>query len=482
MGCPFLGNVDAMFGSRKFGSGYFYLKQTRRLDENAKKLWMYYFGGRPVVVLAGMKALQDMLNSEFDPNGVATISSYSKKKLKQLKSTGKKQPARMMGSESLLAEGDKERHTQLRRLVGQALTPAAVGKSIPSLQKAATEQAEKLLQAKDIVVRMEDYCTEFTLDVAWRQILGLQLAPEEIPAFRKTVYDWSTGVSTPQAMLGVGVKHTKGYRARLVLEDKIRERISFLEANGPDSSTLSGMVFAKDEEGDGKKLTQDEVVDNAMLLILAGSETAASTMNNAVLFLGIHREAWKKLVKEQTHLKQTHGPYLDKDILDSKQSPYLDAIVKETMRLRPVPTGIPRRTKSTTVMDGKQIPRGWIFDWSILLTHEMDPVTYTEDGSHMDIQKGFQPERWLSAETTPVEYLPLGAGPRFCLGASLAMAEMKMFLAILARKVDFELTGATAKGELVWKRASIVPKEKNGVLVKIFQPLERSTAMDLTSS
>ena len=53
-----------------------------------------------------------------------------------------------------------------------------------------------------------------------------------------------------------------------------------------------------------------------------------------------------------------------------------------------------------------------------------------EDGSHMDIVKGFKPERWLSNEKTPTEYMPWGYGARYCLGANLAIAEMKTFLAL----------------------------------------------------
>ena len=463
LGCPFVGKVNAVFGSKTFGIGDFYLRTSRKL-KGSKKLWMYYFLGTPVAVLAGMQALKDMLNSEFEPTGVSSMSAAGRERIK-----ARKRPT-IIGPESLLAEGNKERHSQLRRLVGQALTPTAVAKSIPSLQMAAMEQARKLQQSTGSA-RMEDYCMEYTLDVAWRQILGLKLSEDEIPAFRQTVYDWLIGVTSPQGStgMGIGVKHTKGYRARLIIEDTIRKRIRELEINGPDDSTLSGMVFAMDEEGNGKKLTEAEVIDNAMLLIVAGSETASTTMTNAMLFMGLHPNVWKKLVAEQKNVEQKHGTVLTKEALESKVSPYLDAIVKETMRIRPVPSGLPRRNLSTKIIDGKQIPKGWLFDWNILLTHQLDPVSYQEDGSHMDIRKGFVPERWLNEETTPVEYMPLGAGPRYCLGASLAVAEMKIFLATVARTLDFELAGATAKEKLFWKRLSFVPKERNGVLVKVSQ-------------
>ena len=86
----------------------------------------------------------------------------------------------------------------------------------------------------------------------------------------------------------------------------------------------------------------------------------------------------------------------------------------------------------------------------------------------MDIEKGFKPERWFKEETTPVEYLPLGAGPRQCLGAALAT---------MARNIDFELAAATAKKNIRWKRWSIVPKERRGVLVKVVEKSAQTPAV-----
>ena len=85
LGCPFLGNLDAVVGSKSFGTGGFYLDKSRKFVGNAKKLWMYYFVGRPVVVIAGYKAIKNMLNSEFEPKGISTMLASGKKRLKETK-------------------------------------------------------------------------------------------------------------------------------------------------------------------------------------------------------------------------------------------------------------------------------------------------------------------------------------------------------------------------------------------------------------
>jgi cytochrome P450 len=100
-----------------------------------------------------------------------------------------------------------------------------------------------------------------------------------------------------------------------------------------------------------------------------------------------------------------------------------------------------------------------------VLTHYYDPKTYKEDGSHYDIRTGFEPERWMSEETAPTEFIPFGASHRYCLGANLAMAEMRVFLASLARKIDFDLATITPESKIEWRPLGVIPKEKDGVMV-----------------
>jgi cytochrome P450 len=489
MGCPLAG-VPFFWGDREYGAGSFYRtaarKLARRLDRRERRerspsaeggpplssipsMFMYYFLGRPLVAVSGRATLQKLLSLEFEPDG--------------LRSAMRREGPTLMGSTSLITESDRRTHSFLRRLVGQALTPTAVAASVPVLQAAARVATDQMLREGSggaAAIRMDRVCTDFALDVAWKQILGLDLAPEEVPTFLQAVDDWVTGLASLRSILNVGIESSKAWRAKEYLESKVVEKIEDLERNGPDGkSTLSGMLFASDDEADNgvdpspegggnRKLTREQVIDNALLLILAGSETSASTLTNAMAFLGLHRPVWDKLVDEQRRLQAKLGDELSKDALD-KECPYLDAVVKETMRIRPVSGAVPRIAAETLVVNGQQIPKGWFVDWCPALSHELDPKTFKEDGSHMDIIDGFQPERWLSEETTPVDYVPMGAGPRYCLGSVLAHTEMKVFLATLARSIDFELVRdpVDSSRDLRWKRTSIIPKLESGVPIRV---------------
>jgi len=85
----------------------------------------------------------------------------------------------------------------------------------------------------------------------------------------------------------------------------------------------------------------------------------------------------------------------------------------------------------------------------------------------MDVVNGFDPERWLHEDTKPRDYIPFGIAPRSCLGMNLALTDMKVFIATLARRVDFDLLGL--KGEnLEWASTSVIMKPDNGVPIRAY--------------
>jgi cytochrome P450 len=120
---------------------------------------------------------------------------------------------------------------------------------------------------------------------------------------------------------------------------------------------MSYMVFARDEEDVTKRLTRQEIIDNALLLILAGSETAASTLTVSMLALGLNKDVLTKLKAEQNEIISKKGEELTRSILD-KDCPYLEAVIKETMRIKPLAGGGALRfAQETFTIDGKQIPK-----------------------------------------------------------------------------------------------------------------------------
>lgn len=437
--------------SPKSGPGAFFKRQAESL--NYGRVWKGLTKTKdPFVVVSGASTVKSVLRQEFDTLVSNKVIPFS---------------ARIVGTNSIRFASDKQEHSFLRRLVGAGSSAEAVIDAIPLLQETAELEVQKVIKtSSNNLVCMEDVCHDYTLNVAWRQILGLQLEEQEVPVFLEQVRVWLTGLFDPSAM-------DKSMAAREYLVSLVEDRIDELEVEGPDGSTLGKMLFATDDqiESDAapRRLTRDQVIDNSLLLILAGSDTSAGTLTAALFSMGLRPDVWKQVVEEQRELVKNKGPRLDKAQLDN-DCPYLNAVVKETMRLFPIIGGSARATTETIVVNGEyQVPKNWAVLYDRWQTHHQDPVTYQKDGSHMDPLLGFQPERWLDNETCPTsEYIPFGAGPRYCLGADLSLAEIKIFLAVMARNLDYEMVLQPSNGDDVeWKTASLFQIPADGVQVTI---------------
>jgi cytochrome P450 len=439
------------------GPGVFFKRQAALLQY--PRVWKGLTKTKdPFVVVSGASTIKKVLKLEFDTLISNAVIPFS---------------ARIVGTNSIRFANDKKEHLILRKLVGAGSSAEAVREAVPLLQQTAQLQLDHLMESSKTengnigVVCMEDACHDFTLHVAWRQILGLRLEKQEEPIFLEQTRIWLSGLFDSSAM-------EQSMAAREYLVSLIDNRIKELEQEGPDGSTLSKMLFATDNEQDyddtPRRLTRDQVIDNSLLLILAGSDTSAGTLTAAIFSMGLQPNVWRQVVEEQQELMNRHGSKLDKSQLD-QDCPYLDAVVKETMRLFPIIGGSARATKETVVIDGEyQVPKNWAVLYDRYQTHYCCPVTFRSDGSHMDPLVGFQPERWLSGDTCPAsEYIPFGAGPRYCLGADLSLAEMKVFLAVMARNVEsFELMQSTdTLSTIQWKTSSLFKIPADGVRVSV---------------
>jgi cytochrome P450 len=460
-GCPLMGS-NLYAGSSSYGIGVMFTKLFQRMGR--PQLFRFYSFGTPMVSVTGKDAIQSVLKTEFRENGVGTLD-FSKNFPNMME---------VLGNKGVIYENDRDRHLFLRRLVGGAMSSSAVTSSVPALAQAANLQIDRIVNAyagdKTSVV-MHDLCNDFTLDVAWRSILGLNLKGEdEIKKFRTNTKLWLDGILSPLLMMPFKIPflhRTNTHRGKEYLVSAVESKLQELDRNGPDDSTLSKMYFSTDEDG-STRLSHEELIDNSLILILAGSETSSSTLVNCMLLLGLHKDVLRKLQAEQQALIDKYNTAeLTKDWLDN-DCPYLDAFIRETLRIRPLNSIELRQNQQTIILDGEQIPKKNYIYANLRATHDQDP-SVRENGSddHMDLVKGFKPERWLKSETTPQEWMPFGMGARRCLGERLAMTEMKVFMASLVRRItDFDLIGVDSAKDVKWKKNSLIPIPEDGVVIR----------------
>eukprot|EP00548_Thalassiothrix_antarctica_P011466 CAMPEP_0194160450 /NCGR_PEP_ID=MMETSP0152-20130528/78398_1 /TAXON_ID=1049557 /ORGANISM="Thalassiothrix antarctica, Strain L6-D1" /LENGTH=418 /DNA_ID=CAMNT_0038870141 /DNA_START=321 /DNA_END=1577 /DNA_ORIENTATION=+ len=408
-------------------------------------VWKFYFMGSPIVSLAGKRLVTKIQSLEFSK---LTSSLQPAKKKKGKNNNSEEKNYSVYITDNINFQADKSKHRFLRSMIGSIMSPTALQSITPAIRNIAETFVEHAIVSGEGDVCMERICTDYTAEL--RDIYSL----------------WVNS--------GILVRFTKAYKARKYLEAQITEQINHLKRGKPNASTLSNMVYAINEEEGQTRLTDKEVLENALFLVAAGTETSSSTLTLLVTALAINPRVWGKLIEESRAACNDDILLLNdrnRIIYEKLMAlPYLDAVVNEALRIGSITGGFPRKVKETIVVDGYQIPKGWSVFGNYRLSHYLDPVTRNtedpNDDSHMNIQTGFQPERWLSPETTPSEFLAFGAGPRYCLGSNLALLEMKMFMFVLTRKVD-TLNLVVPKDKIKWNPYSIIPKPLDGAAVRI---------------
>ncbi|WP_320669230.1 cytochrome P450 [Patulibacter defluvii] len=178
---------------------------------------------------------------------------------------------------------------------------------------------------------------------------------------------------------------------------------------------------------DGRPMSDQELRDELMTLLVAGHETTATTLGWAL----------ERLVRHPDKLARLRAEVL------AGEDAYLDAVVTETLRLRPVLAIVVRELQEDVQIGDHLLPKGTRVTPCIQLVHRRPDIYPDPDA--------FRPERWLDQKPGTYTWFPFGGGVRRCLGASFALFESKRVLAAIVAGVD--LVPETPEGEQIRRRA-----------------------------
>ena len=310
----------------------------------------------------------------------------------------------IMGEHSLLLQ-DSAEHKRARRLLMPAFNGAALHGYQDLVTRIARDEVGTWTPGRPF--RSLDRMNALTLEVILRVVFGVtdesRLA-ELRPLVNKTV-DIS-----PAILLGWGypwLQRFGPWKATVQNQRKL-DRVMYAEiaerrrATDLDRRTdvLSRLLqVGAAGEGDDQPLTDTELRDQLVTLLLAGHETTATALSWALYELG--RDAGRLARARRA--------------TDEGDDDYLEAVMKESMRLHPVIPMVVRHLMAPATIGGVNLPRGVNVGPSILISHSR--------GANFDEPGVFRPERFLEGHVAPHTWIPFGGGVRRCIGAGFSLME-----------------------------------------------------------
>ncbi len=354
----------------------------------------------------------------------------------------------VLGPDSVLLLDDAS-HLRQRKLMLPAFHGERMQRYGALMAEVAATEIERWPLAEPYPLRPR--MQAMTLEIVLRAVFGVSEGPrmEELRSELRRLLDVVTDPLRGIALLALGperITRVSAFRRELErvngpIYAEIAERRTAADLAGRED-IMSLLLQATHE--DGSPMSDSELRDELVTLLVAGHETTANALSWAVERLSRHPTRMQRLTEE----------------VRAGENTYLQATIQETLRLRPVISIVLRRLQEPMELGGRLLPAGASIVPSIHLVHRRADI-YPEPNE-------FRPERFIESEggRAPGTYtwIPFGGGIRRCLGAAFAQFEMEVVLRelILRRTV----TPSRLKSERVYRRAiTETPRHDAEVLI-----------------
>jgi cytochrome P450 len=343
------------------------------------------------------------------------------------------------------------RHMRQRKL----LLPPFHGEAIEQYMQMIADAAEREIDRwpVDRPFALAPRMQAITLDVIMAGIFGIEGRPERgTPehwlriATKRLVAASTWPLAQVSELINLNREEPVGLM-RVGLELLDRPTYAVIEqrrraADLEDRRDILSLLLQARTEGGGA-LSDKELRDELLTLVLAGHETTANSL----------AWAWERLVRNPA----AHEALRDAVRSQGDPAEQVEATIVETMRSRPVIPIIGRRVKVPWRLGPYAVPAETPLTMSILLLHHREDL-YPEPFE-------FRPERWLGRKPGTYEWIPFGGGIRRCLGAALAMAEQRVVLETMARRLDLEADDP-APEHAVHRNVTMIPARGARVVIR----------------
>jgi cytochrome P450 len=349
----------------------------------------------------------------------------------------------LVGDHSVLLLDDAP-HLQQRKL----LLPPFHGKRMARYGELMRDVAVSELESwpKGQPFQLQPRMQALTLEVIIQAVLGVRDVAR-LEEVRSTLRTLLTDVMSPSSAALLALLGPRRFRRLPMVrrglaptDEMLYEEIARRRAD-PDlaerEDILSLLLQARHE--DGQPMSDVELRDELVTLLVAGHETTATALSWAL----------ERLVRHPAKLARLRDEVL------AGEDAYLDAVVKETLRLRPVLPLVVRMLTEPVEIGGYLLPEGTRVAPCIYLVHRREDV-YAEPHA-------FRPERFIEQPAGTYTWIPFGGGIRRCLGASFALFEMSQVLSAVVERL--EIKAAQPESERVRRRQITLAPGRGGEVV-----------------
>ena len=321
---------------------------------------------------------------------------------------------------------DDPRHRQHRRIMQGAFKRASMERYVADMGPVIDDVLSRWPVGSGQPLKVFPQIKALTLNIAARVFMGMTLGDEADRmnrAFIDTVEASLALIRKPLPPFAMW----RGVRARQTLVQMMQSRLADKRATeGPD--LFSQLCHARSE--DGERFSDEEVVNHMIFLMMAAHDTTTSTLTTMIYCLARNPDWQDKLRQDALGLDAPHLRY--EDLARCERTEW---VMKESLRMYPPLTSIPRKAARDCEFGGFQIPKGTPVGISPIHTHHL-PSLWTRPHD-------FDPERFSPGRAEhrqhPYAYLPFGGGAHLCIGQHFADMEVKGVMHQLLRKLRFSV-------------------------------------------
>ena len=396
---------------------------TRFLDTCAKR-----YGDPFTTRVLGLNSPEVVFFS--NPQAIRDIFAVPSEQFDFKKATHVFKP--LMGEQSLILQEGRS-HQRQRQL----LMPPFHGDRMRAYGELICQITEEVTQwTPGASISIAQFMPDITLQIILRVVFGInpgsryQQLKEMLSSLLEDVTTplYSSLFFFPAVQQDIGAWSPWGHflRRRQQIDALIYAEISQrrLENDASRTDILTMLMSARDDNG--IQMTDVELRDQLVSLLLLGYETTAAALAWAFYLIHSSPQVHKKLMEELSNLGDAPDPEA------IARLPYLTAVCQETLRIYPIALiCTPRMVKESVQLAGYNFEAGTVLVPCIYLAHRR-PEVYPEP-------EQFEPERFLKQKFSPYEYLPFGGGSRGCIGTAFSMYEMKLVVATVLSRFGLAL-------------------------------------------